>query len=219
MRLEIEAAVNFLVKIFSLKKTLKPDQLDALGKNLVCLLCDKYQGHWYPDKPARGQAFRCIRINSWQYVDESLLQACNKCGIEYSRLPLPEEITLWIDPFDVCGRFGEHTDYFTIATFEHIVVSEPVLDCPERETSDYSSAGPSSGTISENSSDDETSGEKATTTENEIAPDEAIGISSSNAETPVDELMDSEVTTCHTGSDMDEQVAQETRELSVGNGS
>lgn len=199
MHLEIEAAVNFLVKILSLKKTLRMDQLDALGRNLVCLLHEKYQGHWYPDKPTRGQAFRCIRINPWQFVDESLLQACARCGLEYSRLPLPEEMTLWIDPFEVCGRFGEHTDYFTIATFECFVLKELVLHYPEKETSDYSSAGPSSGSVSENSSDDETSGEKATT--EDIAPDEALGFSSSEAGTPVSELMDSEMMGLHPCSD------------------
>ncbi|XP_069804026.1 protein BTG3-like [Dendropsophus ebraccatus] len=211
MRLEVEAAVNFLVKILSLKKTLKQDQLDDLGKNLICLLCDRYQGHWYPDKPARGQAYRCIRINNWQYVDESLLQASTKCGIEYSRLPLPEEMTLWIDPFEVCGRFGEHTDYFTIATFEQTPVTEPV-DCPEKATSDYSSAEPSSGEASENSSDDESSLEKATPKEEEdLAPDEAIGIPSTSG-TPVLELLDSEII-IHPDSDVDEGAAQETQVL------
>ncbi|XP_040276344.1 protein BTG3-like isoform X2 [Bufo bufo] len=218
MHLEIKAAVNFLVKILGLKKTMKPHELDALGKHLVCILCDKYQGHWYPDMPARGQAFRCIRINAWQYADESLLQACGRCGIEYTRLPLPEEITLWIDPFDVCGRFGEHTDHFTIATFEHFVVTAPVLDYTGTETSDYSSGGPSSvGSTSESSSDDETSGEKAID-KDEPAPDEAFDFSP-RAGSPVVEVMDSEKMRCCTGSEMDETGAMETRVLLVGNGS
>ncbi|XP_056399208.1 protein BTG3-like isoform X2 [Hyla sarda] len=207
MHLEIEAAVNFLVKILSLRKTLKRGQLDALGENLMCLLWERYQGHWYPDMPFKGQAYRCIRINSWQYVDESLLQACGRSGIEYSKLPLPDEMTLWIDPFEVCGRFGEHTDYFTIATFEHMTVMEPI-DYEEKATSDYSSEGPSSGAMSENSSDDEASGEKATT---RLSPDEAIGLSSTDG-TPVSELLASE-TTRDTGSDTDENVAQETKVL------
>ncbi|XP_077312889.1 uncharacterized protein LOC143933767 [Lithobates pipiens] len=131
MYLEIEAAVKFFMKILSLKSTLTTDQLDSLGKNLACLLRDRYQGHWYPDKPAQGQAYRCIRINKWQYVDESLLQACKCCGIEYSRLPIPREITIWIDPFEVCGRIGETRDYFTIATFKP-VYEEPWPVFPEQ---------------------------------------------------------------------------------------
>ncbi|KAG9471287.1 hypothetical protein GDO78_015275 [Eleutherodactylus coqui] len=200
MHLEVNAAVNFLLKILSLKKTLKPSLLDALGKNLVCLLCDKYQGHWYPDNPARGQAFRCIRINPFQYIDESLLESCKRCGIEYSKLLLPHEITLWIDPFEVCGRFGEKADYFIIATFKQ-TDTEPVPNYSEKETSDYSSAENSSGSTSENSSDDEIS-EERTTTKDKLLPDEAIGVS--NAGTPVDELMNSVDENPCPGSDVDE---------------
>lgn len=58
MYLEIEAAVRFFMKILSLKNILTADQLDSLGKNLACLLRERYRGHWYPDQPARGQAYR-----------------------------------------------------------------------------------------------------------------------------------------------------------------
>ncbi|KAM4652209.1 protein BTG3-like [Discoglossus pictus] len=156
MHHEIEAAVNFIVKVLSLKKSLKPAQLETLGENLVELLTKKYKGHWYPDKPERGQAYRCIRINPWQYVDDLLLQACVRSNIEYTKLALPEEMTVWIDPYEVCGRFGEHTDYFTVAKFTKEVITEKVHMHPERVTSDYSSEGPSSESVSENSSDDET---------------------------------------------------------------
>ncbi|XP_053308413.1 protein BTG3-like [Spea bombifrons] len=156
MHLEIAAAVNFLIKILSLRKRMKTDQLETLGTHLSSLLSDRYRGHWYPDAPSRGQAYRCIRINSWQYVDESLLKACAQCNLEYTKLGLPEEITLWIDPYEVCGRFGEHTKYFTIAKFpKEVVVREPVQTIIERETSDYSSGSVSSGSVSESSSDDE----------------------------------------------------------------
>ncbi|XP_075047669.1 maternal B9.10 protein-like [Mixophyes fleayi] len=197
MHLEIEAAVTFLMKVLSLKKTLNPDQLDSLGKNLIILLSDKYQGHWYPDKPDRGQAYRCIRINSWQYVDESLLQACTQCGIDYSKIGLPKEITVWIDPFEVCGRLGEHTDCFTIATFKYDVVEEPIKGYSQPETSDYSSDGHSSESVSE-TSDDEISEAKPNINK-ELnnrqpickSPDEAIECNSnSNSGTPVNELMD-----------------------------
>ncbi|KAG8433767.1 hypothetical protein GDO86_012217 [Hymenochirus boettgeri] len=160
MHLEIEAAVTFLLKILNLKRKVNPEKLVILGENLMCLLHEKYQGHWYPDKPMRGQAYRCIRINSWQYVDESLLMACSRSGIEYTRLPLPEEMTLWIDPYEVCGRFGENTDFFTIAAFKKEVAPKESKRKPSQETSDYSSEGPSSGSVSESSSDDETIGSK-----------------------------------------------------------
>ncbi|XP_072282633.1 uncharacterized protein [Pyxicephalus adspersus] len=198
MHLEIEAAVEFLVKVFSLKNTLRPDLLESLGKSLACLLNNRYKGHWYPEKPTRGQAYRCIRINPMQYVDESLLQACNLCGIEYSRLPLPNEITVWVDPFEVCGRLGEDTAYFTIATFDPVKYKEQTPACTEPETSDYASDGTSSELASENSSDEEeTSGDETTKEEGKEvvpptcnSPDEAVDSpSTSNAGTPVSELL------------------------------
>ncbi|KAM9299483.1 maternal B9.10 protein-like [Gastrophryne carolinensis] len=199
MHLEIEAAVDFLLKILSLKKK-RLDLLDALGRNLACLLAERYSGHWYPERPTQGQAYRCIRINPWQYVDESLLKACTLCGLEYSKLPLPDEMTLWIDPYEVCGRFGEHTDYFTIATFEPVVYEEPAHIYPEIQTSDYSSDGPSSESVSDNSSDEEASGEKPMMDMEEVdgplncsTPDEAIDSpKTSKAGTPVPELLASE---------------------------
>ncbi|XP_063798589.1 maternal B9.10 protein-like [Pseudophryne corroboree] len=217
MHLEIEAAVNFLMKILSLKKTLAPDQLVLLGKNLLGLLRHRYKGHWYPDSPARGQAYRCVRINPWQYVDESLLQACTQCDIDYSRIGLPKEITLWIDPFEVCGRFGEHTDFFTIAIFKHDVVREPAQYYPQPETSDYSSEDPSSESVSE-TSDDEISEEKSTIAKkictlppNCKSPDEAIEChSTSNAGTPFNELM--EIETEHMSLSMDGSVAKEDKQ-------
>ncbi|KAE8594231.1 hypothetical protein XENTR_v10019509 [Xenopus tropicalis] len=166
MHREIEAAVTFLVKILNLKRRVKPEKLVVLAENMAHLLHKKYQGHWYPDKPERGQAYRCIRINSWQYVDESLLLACAMSGIEYSRLPLPDEMTIWIDPFEVCGRFAEHTDFFTIASFKNEVAVKEAKRKHSEQTSDYSSEGPSSGSVSENSSDDETAVEKATVSKN-----------------------------------------------------
>ncbi|XP_041427616.1 protein BTG3 [Xenopus laevis] len=166
MHREIEAAVTFLVKILSLKWCVKPEKLVVLAENMARLLNKKYQGHWYPDKPDRGQAYRCIRINPWQYVDESLLLACAMSGLDYSRLPLWDEMTIWIDPFEVCGRFGENTDFFTIASFQNEVAVKEYKRKHSEQTSDYSSDGPSSGTVSENSSDDETAGEKATPSKN-----------------------------------------------------
>ncbi|XP_053547078.1 protein BTG3-like [Bombina bombina] len=167
MRCEIEAAVTFLVKVLALKKNLKPSQLAVLGENMIIQLNHKYTGHWYPDKPLRGQAYRCIRINPWQYVDDALLQACVRSNIEYSKLGLPEEMTLWIDPYEVSGRFGEHTDYFTIATFKReVIVPEQMKSCRE-PTSDYSSEGLSSESVSENSSDEESPTEKPNFSKNQ----------------------------------------------------
>lgn len=38
-----------------------------------------------------------------------LLLACQKSGVEYCSLGLPLELTLWVDPGEVCVRWGPHT--------------------------------------------------------------------------------------------------------------
>ena len=32
------------------------------GEELDSALRDKFQGHWYPDKPFKGSAYRCLKI-------------------------------------------------------------------------------------------------------------------------------------------------------------
>lgn len=47
---------------------------------------------------------RCIRINSGVLRDDVLLKACEESELTPSELGLPSELTLWIDPLEVCAR-------------------------------------------------------------------------------------------------------------------
>lgn len=79
-------------------------------------MTQRYQNHWYPGQPSKGQAYRCIRINQNCRVDSSIEMACQHAGISYEALRLPVELTLWIDPSEVACRIGEHKgSYFTVA--------------------------------------------------------------------------------------------------------
>ncbi|CAH2318697.1 Hypothetical predicted protein [Pelobates cultripes] len=149
MHQEISAAVHFLLEILHQKNRWTPLQLEVLGSSLLCNLSERYNGHWYPEHPSRGQAYRCIRINAQQAVDESLLMACEHSGIEYSKLGLPEELTIWVDPYEVCGRYRENSKYFTIAMFSKEIVELAAPSPTENETSDYSSGSVSSEPSSE----------------------------------------------------------------------
>ena len=47
-------------------------------------------------------------------------KAAKNAGISQKNLNLPLELTLWIDPEEVCCRFGEHRgSYYTIASFKN----------------------------------------------------------------------------------------------------
>ncbi|XP_029588741.1 protein BTG3-like [Salmo trutta] len=78
---------------------------------------EKFSGHWYPDNPSKGQAFRCIRLNRLQREYAELLQACQESGFQYKDLGLPRKLILWVNPGELCCRYGEKNHAFTVASF------------------------------------------------------------------------------------------------------
>uniref|UniRef100_A0A8C5DH09 B-cell translocation gene 3 n=1 Tax=Gouania willdenowi TaxID=441366 RepID=A0A8C5DH09_GOUWI len=87
-----------------LRQSLK---MDLFAERLTVALQEKFEGHWVPERPSKGQAYRCIRVNAFHKYDPELLRACRESGVHYGDLGLPWEITLWVDPGEVCGR-GAH---------------------------------------------------------------------------------------------------------------
>lgn len=47
---------------------------------------------------------RCIRINSNENIDPILERACSESNVNFFHLGLPKEMTIWVDPFEVCCR-------------------------------------------------------------------------------------------------------------------
>ncbi|KAL2088498.1 hypothetical protein ACEWY4_015397 [Coilia grayii] len=117
MKREIAAVVFFLKRLIRIAGKVDPEKVEAFVERLMIALQDKYRGHWYADSPSKGQAFRCIRINSSQRVDPELMRACQESGVQYADLGLPRELTLWVDPGEVVCRYGERRPAFTIASF------------------------------------------------------------------------------------------------------
>ena len=102
MKDEINAAVTFLIRIISGSNSqLTKQQTDDLQEKIGQLLTNKFHNHWHPDKPYRGQAYRCIRVNSLNRSDSVLESACQSAGLSYEELNMPLELTLWIDPSEV----------------------------------------------------------------------------------------------------------------------
>lgn len=78
----------------------------------------RFEKHWFPEVPAKGQGYRCIRVNGLNPVDVTLQQAATRSGLTYGDLRLPQELTVWVDPSEVCYRLGESEgSYCTLATF------------------------------------------------------------------------------------------------------
>lgn len=104
MKNEIEAAVSFLTKLIAKSDKLNQEKIDQFTEKLIYLLTERFQDHWFPEEPNKGQAFRCIRINENDRHDPNLELACHQCQIEYDQLKLPIELTLWVDPEEVTCR-------------------------------------------------------------------------------------------------------------------
>ncbi|NWR99524.1 protein BTG4 [Motacilla alba alba] len=118
MKDEIAATVFFITKLARREDRLSKHKMEKFAAKLTTLLFEKYKNHWYLDNPSRGQAFRCIRINKHQARDPLLEQACAESDVDFSLLGLPREMTLWVDPFQVCCRYGERSRPFTVAYFD-----------------------------------------------------------------------------------------------------
>ncbi|KAE8577108.1 hypothetical protein XENTR_v10004437 [Xenopus tropicalis] len=105
MQLEIKVALNFIISY--LYNKLPRRRVNIFGEELEKLLKNKYEGHWYPDRPYKGSGFRCIHVG--EKVEPIIQQAANESGLEIEdiRRNLPQDLSVWIDPSEVSYQIGE----------------------------------------------------------------------------------------------------------------
>ncbi|XP_061764772.1 protein Tob1-like [Nerophis ophidion] len=105
MQLEIQVALNFIISY--LYNKLPRRRVNIFGEELESQLRKKYEGHWYPDKPYKGSGYRCIHVG--EKVDPVVEKAAKESGldIEDVRNNLPQDLSVWIDPFEVSYQIGE----------------------------------------------------------------------------------------------------------------
>ncbi|CAG2171474.1 unnamed protein product [Oppiella nova] len=109
MRVEIESAANFLSDLLRLHSHCpQPPLVEQFRLSIIDHLLANYTHHWFPDRPFKGSAYRCLRIN--HKMDPTLAKAGRLCGLTDAALRalLPNELTLWVDPNEVCYRIGEN---------------------------------------------------------------------------------------------------------------
>lgn len=101
------AAVSFISKFLRTKGLMNDLDLQTFNQSLQELLADHYKHHWFPEKPSRGSAYRCIRIN--HKMDPLIGEAADRIGLNSQQMfkLLPSELTLWVDPYEVSYRIGE----------------------------------------------------------------------------------------------------------------
>jgi len=106
MRTEIGSAVDFLSNIL-VNGHVPHNQCAVFRQVLKEYLWNHYQNHWFPDKPNKGSAYRCLRIN--HKMDPLIQKAGSMCGLSQTSLftLFPSELTMWVDPDEVSYRIGE----------------------------------------------------------------------------------------------------------------
>jgi protein Tob/BTG len=111
MKTEIQHAVTFLVDTLKEKLPhITVEELRTFRTRLTDLLAERYENHWYVDKPLKGSAFRCINISiEDNSIDIALRSAANESGISEEDIVcvFPNGLALWVDPDDVSGRVGK----------------------------------------------------------------------------------------------------------------
>ncbi|XP_033242677.1 protein Tob1 isoform X2 [Drosophila miranda] len=105
MHIEIQVALNFVISY--LYNKLPRRRVNIFGEELEKALRDKFQGHWYPEKPFKGSAYRCLKTGD--AIDSVLERAARESGVPISDIleNLPHELSVWMDPGEVSFRVGE----------------------------------------------------------------------------------------------------------------
>lgn len=109
MRQEIDVALDLLTSYVQRFGSINEGTLERFRTHLQQSLLQHYQGHWYPDKPTKGQAYRSLEFNKDKdYCNDIVAQICQKLGFASKLLGIRHELTLWIDPFEITIRLGNH---------------------------------------------------------------------------------------------------------------
>ena len=105
MHVEIQVALNFLISF--LYNKLPRRRVNQFGEELEQALKAKFAGHWYPNQPAKGSAYRCLKTQN--PLDPVFEIAARNCGLELSDVQeyLPAELTIWVEPGEVSYRMSE----------------------------------------------------------------------------------------------------------------
>lgn len=116
MKPEINAAAEFLSRIFLAHDNITTDKVTEFKQYFAELLEARFRNHWHETCPTKGQAYRCIRVCPEEPLDRTIRKVCNDIGIAEEYFNMPIELTLWVDPKEVICKIGDlKCSYHTVA--------------------------------------------------------------------------------------------------------
>ncbi|KAF9199541.1 Protein btg1 [Haplosporangium sp. Z 27] len=115
MLLEISCASDFLCRYVAASASCTPQIIEAFKKQVVALMQEKYTNHWDPQRPHYGNGYRAITSFGGK-VDPLLCEAAQKSELPLETLAdhIPRDLVLWVEPFTVSFRVGDHGSINTI---------------------------------------------------------------------------------------------------------
>ncbi|KNC99244.1 uncharacterized protein SPPG_05500 [Spizellomyces punctatus DAOM BR117] len=116
MYTEVRTAATFLAKFLQSKSSsasATAERLLTFEQALVDRLMERFKGHWDPQRPCKGNAFRAVCVLNG-VVDRVVVEALMAAGIKAEELNFPTELVLWIDPHCVSYRIGDFGQVVTV---------------------------------------------------------------------------------------------------------
>jgi len=111
MLIEIQKACQFLTNYIT--PQVSESQAKLFGLILSTLLHAKYACHWDLKNPSKGNAFRAITIFN-ERLDSTIVSAAHAASITNIGKYLPNELCLWIDPYNVSYKIGDYGNIITL---------------------------------------------------------------------------------------------------------
>ncbi|KAI9092090.1 hypothetical protein DFS34DRAFT_584140 [Phlyctochytrium arcticum] len=133
MYTEVRTAATFLAKFLQSKTgqgSANAERMSIFEQALTQRLIEKFKGHWDPQRPFIGNAFRAICIFSGS-VDNTIDDALTTADVLVEDLNFPSELVLWIDPHCVSYKIGDFGQVVTVwenkAALESDMVEIPLF--------------------------------------------------------------------------------------------
>jgi len=111
---EVRSATQFFSKNL-LHNDFNDHHAEAFKNALLKCLTQRFFGHWHPESPEKGSAFRCVSVQNG-HLDPVLRDAARIAGVEDSIIvkALPPNFSLWIDPGEVSVRIGDKSRIWSV---------------------------------------------------------------------------------------------------------